>query len=71
MNEWTRAKVGLIYCKLTVKMNQKMDQYCAQKKTNDQINRAYSEGLNWWNDSLIKRAYKEAFDGKNGPIVKR
>ena len=41
------------------------------KKTNDPINRAYSEGLKLMDDNLVKRAYKEALDGQKGPIVKR
>ena len=46
-------------------MDRKMDQYCAQKKTKDQINRAYSEGFKIDGTiALWKRAYKEALDGK-------
>ena len=70
MNEHD-AKVGLIYCKLTVKKWTKRWTNIVHKKTNDPINRAYSEGLKLMDDSLIKRAYKEALDGKNRPIFKR
>ena len=47
------AKVGLIYCKWTVKDEPKDGPILCTKKTNDLINRAYSEGLNLMDDSLI------------------
>ena len=60
-------------------MNQKMDQYCAQKDERSDLKWAYSEGLKIDGKIALSRAYSEGLkDGtmpfkrlRKWPIVKR